>query len=476
MTQAARTSGHFRRDMMGVLTRQPMIASTALFMKHVEETTDAPGKVACTDGRMVHVWPAFHRYDQAERYGVLMHEYMHAILQHPLRAMRLKLRYGKEFRHDIMNIGADAIINKGIKTGIARDKTVRLPDDGVCLDKIQAQAQAIVELTGVKVDYKRMGTVGKLSLEWMYDALLRLEQAAKCYRTATDQADDQAEGENGTQGASGQTSADAGNDNKAPTKDEKERLSKEEKLDEFLEGMRSPQDIVLDELERMTLTEIDDGIRAGIDRLRAAQSMSSGHSSACSDLIELLAGDIPVVKTPWESSFRSITQRHLSRVRLRQPTKPGRRVLSQEAMKVQHVVWSPGRRRPPVPRVVVVMDSSGSILPAEYKRYLGEIQAMKRRTNAQLFVIVADAAVHSLQEVDDVKSVAEIAFQGRGGTDFRPAIALACEIEADLIVYLTDLMGTFPERDPGIPVLWTVTTPEIPNGYEPPFGRVLHVD
>lgn len=101
---------------------------------------------------------------------------------------------------------------------------------------------------------------------------------------------------------------------------------------------------------------------------------------------------------------------------------------------------------------------------------------MKRRTNAQVFAVVADAAVQSVQEIKDIRDIAAVEFKGRGGTDFRPAFALADEMDVDLVVYLTDLMGTFPEEKPGYPVLWTLPGMEIPRGYEPPFGKVLLLD
>lgn len=481
MGMALKADGRLRRDMSGVLTRQPMIASTALFMKHVDQARGGPTEVAATDGRNVYIWPAFHAYGQAARYAILLHEYLHAILQHPLRGMKLKRRYGPSFRADILNIGADAIINEGILNGTGRDKSFILPDDCVKLKTIARQAKSIVELTGVKVDHERMAKVGKLSIEWMYDALIRLEEAAKKHcacKASGDGGQSDAEDSTGESGSGGQESEpQAGNDNASDGAPADAKPDPREKdLREFIENTRSHNDMKLDHLEKMNASEIDDAISEGVDRLKAAMAMNAGHGNGRGNIIEELQGDIPVVATPWEASFRSITQRHLSRQRLRRPTKPGRRVLTQEAMQTAHIVWSPGRTRPPVPRVVVILDTSGSIRADEYLRYLGEIQAMKRRTNAQVFVIVADASVQAVYEIDDAKKLAEVKFEGRGGTDFRPGVALAVEMQADLIVYLTDLMGTFPDEDPGIPILWTLSIPEVPSGYEPPFGRVLHLN
>ena len=70
-----------------------------------------------------------------------------------------------------------------------------------------------------------------------------------------------------------------------------------------------------------------------------------------------------------------------------------------------------------------------------------------------------------------MKKILALQPQGGGSTDFRPAIALAETFHPDLIIYLTDLHGTFPEKKPRAPINW---------GYPPsseivaiPFGRRL---
>lgn len=367
MASAARTQGALRADMSNILVLEPMIASTALFMKHQEVAEDVPGHVAATDGRKVVIWPAFHAMKREERAAVLLHEYLHAAFAHPLRALKLKLKLGSAFRKDILNIAADAIINEGIRnSGSAK---IVLPEDGVKLQKLAEQAKAIVDLTGVKVDHERMKSVGKLTLEWMYDALVRLEEAARpqCGGGGSDKVGDSGGGNSAAQGSG---TAPAGNDN-SPQGDADPRRRKAQ---EFLDQFGRPGDIELTEISGMDISQIEDGIRAAGEKLRNAMAMGKGHGRGRGSAVENLISDIPEVNTPWEASFRSITQRHLARTRVRRPTKPGRRVLTQEAMNAQRIVWSAGRRRPPVPRVVVVLDSSGSIQPQEYLRYLSEIQ------------------------------------------------------------------------------------------------------
>jgi predicted metal-dependent peptidase len=69
-------------------------------------------------------------------------------------------------------------------------------------------------------------------------------------------------------------------------------------------------------------------------------------------------------------------------------------------------------------------------------------------------------------------------FKGRGGTDFRPVFDLvATDISRpegwpDLLAYLTDGQGSFPERAPPYPVVWL-----LPEGSRvvPPFGARIEI-
>lgn len=466
-TTATRVGPRLRSDMSRILVEQPMVAATALFMEHRERTHHEPGMVACTDGRTVTIWPSFHEFVEAERIGVLLHEYLHVAFAHPLRGAKLRRRLGAAYRHDVLNVAADAIINEAIRKG--GRATIRLPAGGIELVKLADMAEKICALTGVEVDHRRMRNVAKLTVEWLYDALMWLREAAE---TACAGADAGGSGPGQGLDASEEGADPASTERRR--REEAQRQSRLEAAKEFLRQFAGQQDLDVSAGAAMTQGDLDDAIREAGEKLRNAASMGKGSRAA--GIIEQLEADIPQVSTPWETAFRSVTQKHLSRQRLRSPTRPARRMLSQEAAGFVNIAWSAGRRRANVPRVVVVLDSSGSIRREDYLRYLGEIQAMKKRTNAQLFAVVADAAVQSVEEIKDVADILSVEFKGRCGTDFRPALAVAGELDADLVVYLTDLMGTFPDEKPAFPVIWTHPGSEIPDGYTPPFGRVLHLD
>jgi predicted metal-dependent peptidase len=92
----------------------------------------------------------------------------------------------------------------------------------------------------------------------------------------------------------------------------------------------------------------------------------------------------------------------------------------------------------------------------------------------RVILIHCDAKV---QQVDEASSLDELAHlrvkgsPGGGGTSFIPPFEYLREqgIRPETLIYLTDLMGTFPE-DPGYPVVWAATTDA-----DVPFGEVVRI-
>ena len=111
--------------------------------------------------------------------------------------------------------------------------------------------------------------------------------------------------------------------------------------------------------------------------------------------------------------------------------------------------------------LVVVVDTSGSIVPAEMDEFLSEIDAIKAQVNARITLHACDArlAAHgpwTFETWDELRLPEQIS--GGGGTDFRPVFEwLRSEgRRPDMLVYFTDAEGPFPEQEPEYPVLWLV--------------------
>jgi predicted metal-dependent peptidase len=134
-------------------------------------------------------------------------------------------------------------------------------------------------------------------------------------------------------------------------------------------------------------------------------------------------------------------------------------------------------------QVAVAVDTSGSIGQEELKKFVGEITGILRcRGVSKMRLIACDAAVTLDETILPTDPLPE-RFGGGGGTDFRPVFKLIQEdpqgLPPALIVYLTDLYGTFPKQDIGIPTIWLGVThshmsdDQLPK---PPFGILVRYD
>jgi predicted metal-dependent peptidase len=119
----------------------------------------------------------------------------------------------------------------------------------------------------------------------------------------------------------------------------------------------------------------------------------------------------------------------------------------------------------------VVEDVSGSIEEALVQRFAREIDAITRRTEAGLVLVVGDDRVRRVTRCEPARcSLQDIEYQGGGGTDFTPLLEEAARHDPDSVVMLNDLDGPAQYR-PRCPVLWAVPEPHAQA--TEPFGRKL---
>ena len=107
------------------------------------------------------------------------------------------------------------------------------------------------------------------------------------------------------------------------------------------------------------------------------------------------------------------------------------------------------------------IDNSGSISDAELDEFIAEIDALKSQVRAQVTLLACDVALHSdcpwhFAATDTLHMPKQWA--GGGGTRFTPVFRWV-EQNAhlpDALIYFTDAIGEFPEREPAYPILWLV--------------------
>jgi len=121
-------------------------------------------------------------------------------------------------------------------------------------------------------------------------------------------------------------------------------------------------------------------------------------------------------------------------------------------------------------RIVVAIDTSGSVDEVMLCEFLGEINAiMQSYPNYEIDVITADAKVQS-HKVYLPGEKLDYEVSGGGGTDFRPVFDyIDRHINyPTLLLYFTDGQGTFPQQEAPYDVMWIM-----PEEGEVPFGEVM---
>ncbi|MFD9760682.1 vWA domain-containing protein [[Kitasatospora] papulosa] len=134
----------------------------------------------------------------------------------------------------------------------------------------------------------------------------------------------------------------------------------------------------------------------------------------------------------------------------------------------------PSLRRP-LPRVAVVIDTSGSMGEAEIAAALGEVTGVLREVGVRgnrVTVLACDADV---QAVSRVTVTGQITLGGGGGTDMRVGIAaaLAGPERPSVVVVLTDGLTPWPDEIPSCRLVAALVGPSAPA--PPPWIETVRV-
>jgi predicted metal-dependent peptidase len=134
-------------------------------------------------------------------------------------------------------------------------------------------------------------------------------------------------------------------------------------------------------------------------------------------------------------------------------------------------ILQPGVKKKPKLKVVVPVDTSGSMMGKPLEQAWTELAAIYKSSNEiEMIVIEADCAVQNVYEFDPKKTPE---FKGAGGTSYQPALDKAKELKADIIVFIGDMDSSDIPTNPQIPVIWCVTGKSKPPGN---FGKTIYVE
>ncbi len=128
-------------------------------------------------------------------------------------------------------------------------------------------------------------------------------------------------------------------------------------------------------------------------------------------------------------------------------------------------------------KVLVAIDTSGSIEPEELAQFVSELDAIAHAYHfIQIELYYVDADIYGPYQLSD--GLDQAPPQGGGGTDFavfyQQVVANKAPNDLDLIIYFTDGFGEFPPQEPSTETLWVVTAGGLASESFP-FGEVARL-
>lgn len=162
-------------------------------------------------------------------------------------------------------------------------------------------------------------------------------------------------------------------------------------------------------------------------------------------LLRWAAEQLGVPELPWQQVLRGLISRGME----------------SSAGRSDYTMRRPSRRpsgdivRPsmhsPVPKVAVVIDTSGSMSQDDLTAAMRETQGAIQAVGASMHILACDT--ESADGVQHVKSIGEVVLKGGGGTDMVAGIATALTIDPDVVVVMTDGYTPWPPAPVDTPVI-----------------------
>lgn len=414
----------------------PSTGGLALWVRH-RDAEDRDAATITNDGSTVSYGSAFERLDLDVQTGLVAHQVLHIGLRHLPRYLGLQRLTG-DVDLRLFNICADAIVNSTLD----HLGWLRLPSGSVHLDRLLEHA------LGLRV------TVDTALSTWDVESLYRAVDDRRFGRGAHGRADRR---------SAGSGSSDARPDaSHRPSDGPKSSATRALGAAIIADLAPATADVQMPELE-------EGQARTWNERLVRAHANDAAFS-----MLRTAIADLPQTRTPWEQVLRTRLARGLSTRPALSWSRPTRSYLANQGRAGPHrrLPWEPGfSGQRAVPRLAVVVDVSGSIDDDLMARFAREIEAIVRRLEAGLVVIVGDDRVRAVTRFEAGRGgLRGIAFEGGGGTDFTPLLEEADRHRPDIGIVLTDLDG--PARfEPSWPVLWAV--PDRHGAAVAPFGSKL---
>lgn len=411
--------GQMTRARTGLILDQPFFASLLLRLKVVE---DSSCETIATDGRKLSYNPKFvEGLSLDELKGVLAHEVLHLSNLHQVR------RGSRD--HGDFNRAADYAIN-----GLIEDAGLKLPAD---------------RLRDPAFDGKGAEEIYRIIHQQPQQSQNEPEQPQQGQgqgqgQQGQGQPDDDSQGEPDSEGE-GQDGNGKPQDSGDPGKCGEVRDATNEEGGKASEADRSQQEA----------------------EWKIAVAQAASIAKARGKLPGSLARFVDSVMEP-KVDWREVLRRFVTNNAKADYSwkTPNRRFVHQG-------IYLPSLHSETLKPIVVAVDTSGSINDEILKQFSAELTAIVGELPiSTVKVVYCDAEVNRVEDFTKDDLPLKLKACGGGGTDFRPVfehIETECEEAPACAVYLTDMDGTFPEEDPGYPVLWA----SIGYTSDAPFGEVV---
>jgi len=129
-------------------------------------------------------------------------------------------------------------------------------------------------------------------------------------------------------------------------------------------------------------------------------------------------------------------------------------------------------------KIVFAVDTSGSMDTEILTQAWSEIVSVAKDCEVdELIILDVDTDVHNVHRFGSADIPDALEVMGRGGTAFEPAFDWVVENDEDpaVLIYLTDMYGSFPHYEPDYPVIW-VNYGGKGAGIDCPFGEVINIE
>ncbi len=142
-------------------------------------------------------------------------------------------------------------------------------------------------------------------------------------------------------------------------------------------------------------------------------------------------------------------------------------------------LYLPSIRSEGIDSIAVIIDTSGSLPAQTLAGFWAELREIAAEIRPErVFVLQVDAALQDAAEYAPDEIPEEIILKGRGGTDFRPGFEWLDEqgIQPAVCLYFTDMQcSSYPEAEPGFPVLWVDHSASSSEANRQPWGERIGI-